>query len=54
MTKLLREMTKLLREMTKFMVCTTTWTNHSKSFSLNLYFKSVRTNPVIGHFAHIV
>ena len=45
---------KLLREMTKFKVLTTTWTNYSKSFSLTLYFKSVRTNPVIGHVAHIL
>ena len=44
---------KLLREMTKFKVLTATWTNYSESFSLTLYFKSVRTNPVIGHFAHI-
>ena len=44
---------KLQREMTKFQVLTTTWTNYSESFSLTLYFKSVRTNPVIGHFAHI-
>ena len=44
---------KLQREMTKFQVLTTTWTNYSQSFSLTLYFKSVRTNPVIGHFAHI-
>ena len=45
---------KLQREMTKFKVSTTTWANCSESFSLTLYFKSVRTNPVIGHFAHIV
>ena len=45
---------KLLREITKFDVLTTTWTNYSESFSLVLYFKSVRTNPVIGHFGHIV
>ena len=44
---------KLLREMTKFKVLTTTWTNYSESFSLTLHFKSVRTNPVLGHFAHI-
>ena len=44
---------KLLREMTNFKVLTTTWTNYSESFSLTLYFKSVRTNPVIGHFAPI-
>ena len=25
-----------------------------KCFSLTLYFKCVRTNPVLGHFAHIV
>ena len=45
---------KLLREITKFDVLTTTWTNYSESFSLALYFKSVRTYPVIGHFARIV
>ena len=45
---------KLLLEMTNFKVLTTTWTNYSKSFSLTLYFKSVRTNPVIGHVAHIL
>ena len=28
---------KPLREMTKFTVLTTTWTNYSESFSLNLY-----------------
>ena len=44
---------KLLREITNFKVLTTTWTNYSESFSLTLYFKSVLTNPVIGHFAHI-
>ena len=44
---------KLQREMTKFKVLTTTWTNYSESFSLTLYFKSVRTNPVLGHVAHI-
>ena len=44
---------KKLREMTKLMVLTTAWTNYSESFSLTLYFKSVRTNPVLGHFAHI-
>ena len=45
---------KLLREITKFEVLRTTWTNYSESSSLALYFKSVRTNPVIGHFAHSV
>ena len=45
---------KLQREMNKFKVLTTMWTNYSESFSLTLYFKSVLTNPVIGHFAHIV
>ena len=40
--------------MTKFKVLTTTWANYSESFGLTLYFKSVHTNPVIGHFAHIV
>ena len=45
---------KLQREMTKFKALTTTWTNYSESFSLTLYFKSVRINPVIGHLAHIV
>ena len=45
---------KLLREITKFEVLRTTWTNYSESFSLALHFKSFRTNPVIGHFAHIV
>ena len=44
---------KLLSDMTKFKVLTTAWTNYSESFSLTLYFKSVRTNPVLGHFAHI-
>ena len=44
---------KLLREMTNFKVLTTTWTNYGESLSLTLYFKSVLTNPVIGHFAHI-
>ena len=44
---------KLLHEMTKFKVLKTTWTNYSESSSLTLYFKSVRTNPVLGHFAHI-
>ena len=44
---------KLLREMTNFKVLTTTWANYSESFSLTLYFKSVPTKPVIGHFAHI-
>ena len=44
---------KLLREMTKFKVLTTTWTNYRESFSLTLYFKSVCTNPVLGHFNHI-
>ena len=38
--------------MTKFKVLTTTCTNYSESVSLTLYFKSVRTNPVLGHFAH--
>ena len=45
---------KLLLEITKFEVLRTTWTNYRESFSLALYFKSARTNPVIGHFAHIV
>ena len=27
---------------------------NSESFLLSLYFKSVRTNPVVGYFAHIV
>ena len=45
---------KLLREITKFEVLRTTWTNYDESFSLAFYFKSVRTNPVIGHFAFIV
>ena len=45
---------KLLGEITKFEVLRTTWTNYSESFSLALYLKSVRTNPVIGHFVHIV
>ena len=44
---------KLLRELTKFKILTTTWTKCSESFSLSLYFKSVRTSPVIGHFANI-
>ena len=41
-------------EMTNFKILTTTWTNYNESFSLTLYFKSVLTNPVIGHFAHTV
>ena len=44
---------KLLREITKFKVLTTTWTNYRESFSFTLYFKSVCTNPVLGHFTHI-
>ena len=47
---------KLLREITKFEVLTTTWTNCSESFSLTLYFKSVRTNLQSGskHFGTLV
>ena len=44
---------KLLREMTKFKVLTATWTSYRESFSLTLYFKSVCTNLVLGHFTHI-
>ena len=40
--------------MTKFQVLTTTWTKNSESFLLSLCFKSVRTNLVIGYFAHSV
>ena len=49
-SKLLREMTKLRK------VLTTTWTNltnYCESFGLTLYFKSIRTNSVLGHFALI-
>ena len=44
---------KIQRKMTKFKVLTTTWANYGESFSLTLYFKSVRTYPVLGHLAHI-
>ena len=35
-------------EMTKVKVLSTTWTNYSESFSITLYFKSVRSIPVLN------